>query len=67
MLCQERQRTGSSYGRRSGCREGDFAGEKSADLGRPVLSATGEGAAFLTKGLFRTDMVVSGGSRLSRD
>lgn len=37
---------------------GDFAGEKRADFGRPGASGPGDGGAFLTKGLLRTDMVL---------
>lgn len=36
---------------------GDFAGEKRADFGRPGASGPGDGGAFLTNGLLRTDMV----------
>lgn len=36
---------------------GDLAGENSADFGLPGASGPGEGEAFLTKGLLRTDMV----------
>jgi hypothetical protein len=36
---------------------GDFEGENRADFGRLGASGPGEGEAFLTKGLLRTDMV----------